>query len=392
MNEITCCILVKNEEKNISDCILSAKKLTKNIIIIDNGSTDKTKELAKEFDVKIYSQPNGSESELRNMFFKYSLTKWIFSLDADERIDDLLVKEIAEAVQKSEPNIEAYRMPVNNYFGGGRWSTNLVCRLFMNKTYIRFDDYELHTSLGDSILKAHKNIGKLNHPIHHLDALQKTRNKNKRKKYVEKLEKYRDVEKSSRVLNYLAVEKISQGMYEEAEKLLAEIISLKNKDSFLASVFMGECLIQKGEFDRAKEIFDRLIDIDEESMLKELNMGMEYLQDAMIISNDIKQRCYSKQAEISLINDDKEAAIHYIDQAINIAPYASQHYLNKASLLYQNNDMKEQFNYLILTALKNNSFLPNLFNYPIENKESQYYHQSIVLSTVTTMIQNSKLG
>lgn len=54
MNTISLCMIVKNEEQALPKCLESIKDIVDEIIIIDTGSTDRTKELAKKFTDKIY--------------------------------------------------------------------------------------------------------------------------------------------------------------------------------------------------------------------------------------------------------------------------------------------------------------------------------------------------
>ena len=52
---ISLCMIAKNEESNLADCLNSAKGIADEIIIVDTGSTDRTKEIAKKFTSKIYN-------------------------------------------------------------------------------------------------------------------------------------------------------------------------------------------------------------------------------------------------------------------------------------------------------------------------------------------------
>ena len=54
MITISLCMIVKNEEKNLERCLSSYAPLMDEIIVVDTGSTDKTKEIAAKFTDKIY--------------------------------------------------------------------------------------------------------------------------------------------------------------------------------------------------------------------------------------------------------------------------------------------------------------------------------------------------
>lgn len=70
---ITCCILAKNEEKNIEKCIESAKILTDDIVIIDNNSTDKTFDISKKYVSRVYRHGETKEPKLRNYFLNIQI-------------------------------------------------------------------------------------------------------------------------------------------------------------------------------------------------------------------------------------------------------------------------------------------------------------------------------
>lgn len=88
MADITAIVLTKNEEKNITDCLESVKGVVKHIIIVDGFSTDKTCEIAKSYGAEVFEFEHISYAA----DFTYGVkqagmrTKWIFRLDADERL------------------------------------------------------------------------------------------------------------------------------------------------------------------------------------------------------------------------------------------------------------------------------------------------------------------
>lgn len=54
MTDLTILIITKNEENNIEKCIQSVKNIAKRIVIVDSGSTDKTKEKAESLGASVY--------------------------------------------------------------------------------------------------------------------------------------------------------------------------------------------------------------------------------------------------------------------------------------------------------------------------------------------------
>ncbi|MDD5659604.1 MAG: tetratricopeptide repeat protein, partial [Actinomycetota bacterium] len=85
---ISLCMIVKNEEKNIKNCLESIKSAVSEIIIVDTGSADKTLEIAKKYNAKIiHHKWNDDFAQARNVSIKNATSDYIMFLDADEYVD-----------------------------------------------------------------------------------------------------------------------------------------------------------------------------------------------------------------------------------------------------------------------------------------------------------------
>ena len=95
---LTCVILTKNEEENISECIKSVY-FCDEVIIIDDYSTDKTTEIARKLGARVYKRSlNDDFASQRNFGLAKATSKWALFLDADERIAVALRDEIIQMV------------------------------------------------------------------------------------------------------------------------------------------------------------------------------------------------------------------------------------------------------------------------------------------------------
>ncbi len=108
MADITAIILTKNEEMNISDCINSIKGIVKRIIVIDSFSDDRTIEIARELGAEIIQHEFINHAKQ----YKYCIetsnikTKWIFRIDADERLTEESAKELDKICRENmESNV-----------------------------------------------------------------------------------------------------------------------------------------------------------------------------------------------------------------------------------------------------------------------------------------------
>ncbi len=86
MNNISVCIIAKNEEDYISQCIESVYDIANEIIVLDTGSTDKTKEIVSSFEkVNLFETIwENDNAKARNLCISYAFGDWILILDADE--------------------------------------------------------------------------------------------------------------------------------------------------------------------------------------------------------------------------------------------------------------------------------------------------------------------
>ncbi len=85
---LSACMIVKNEEKFLPQCLKSIKDAVDEIIIVDTGSTDGTVEIAQSFGAKVYHRPwRNSFSEARNHSLSYATCDWILQIDADEALE-----------------------------------------------------------------------------------------------------------------------------------------------------------------------------------------------------------------------------------------------------------------------------------------------------------------
>ncbi len=88
MATISVCMIVKNEENVLARCLDSLKELADEIIVVDTGSTDKTKEIAAKYTDKIYDFAWIDDfSAARNFAFSKASCDYIYSADADEVLD-----------------------------------------------------------------------------------------------------------------------------------------------------------------------------------------------------------------------------------------------------------------------------------------------------------------
>ncbi|MDX8366107.1 glycosyltransferase [Cytobacillus sp. IB215665] len=116
--EISLCMIVKNEEEVLDNCLSSIAKLMDEIIIIDTGSSDRTKEIAKMYTDKVYDfEWIDDFSKARNYSFSKATKDYIMWLDADDIVPIDSQRKIAEVKQNLlDLNPDAIMMPYEYNF------------------------------------------------------------------------------------------------------------------------------------------------------------------------------------------------------------------------------------------------------------------------------------
>jgi len=128
-----------NEEKNIKACLESVRGLADEIVIVDGQSTDKTVAIAKKYTQKIFFRKNPLMfHKNKQLAIEKATGEWILYLDADERVNPKLKKEILEVIGATpRESRSGYWIPRKNIIFGKwirhtGWWPDKQLRLFRN--------------------------------------------------------------------------------------------------------------------------------------------------------------------------------------------------------------------------------------------------------------------
>ncbi|MCZ4496604.1 MAG: glycosyltransferase, partial [Thermoleophilia bacterium] len=133
---ISLCMIVKDEEEMLPGCLAAVAEHVDQIVIVDTGSTDRTREIAEEYGALVVDFAwNGSFADARNQTLPHATGDWILWLDADEHVvagDGPQLREMARRTW-----FEGISLIETHFTGeaeGGGETTHTPMRLFRNRS------------------------------------------------------------------------------------------------------------------------------------------------------------------------------------------------------------------------------------------------------------------
>jgi len=202
MSTIGLSMIVKEGEATIRACLESVRGIVDQIVIADTGSTDKSREIAREMGATVISVPwENHFAKARNSALELIDTEWVLVLDADEELDRQQAREfLPELLQLSKAG--GYLVPICNYIptrvgragervavandgrhprarGAPAYFAHENCRLFRRHPEIYFTG-RIHELVEPQIVALGLNLLRANFCVHHfgyLDALEERRKK-----------------------------------------------------------------------------------------------------------------------------------------------------------------------------------------------------------------------
>lgn len=142
MPTVSLCIIMKNEERNIRRCLESARPFVNEIIAVDTGSNDHTREICKEYGAIVFDLPWPDDfSKVRNYALEQVSCDWILCLDADEELACMNFEKAGKVLQETPGTCLRIRMV--NFYGpepavDKRANIYYAHRMFRNKSGIKY--------------------------------------------------------------------------------------------------------------------------------------------------------------------------------------------------------------------------------------------------------------
>lgn len=139
---ISLCIIVKNEEENLKNCLRSIIPFLNEIIVVDTGSLDNTKDIALKFTEKVYDfEWSNDFSVARNFSISMATNDWVLVLDADEYVSEFPQEKVYNFINNKNNEKVVGRIERINILedsGANKRCRERISRLF-NRKYFQYE-------------------------------------------------------------------------------------------------------------------------------------------------------------------------------------------------------------------------------------------------------------
>lgn len=149
MIKLSVVIITFNEEKNIERCLQSVQKVADEIVIVDSFSSDRTLEICRKYETKIYERKWQGYSHTKNFGNQMALHDQILSIDSDEALSPELEQSILEMKSNSLGGVFSFNRKTNycgKWIHHCGWYPDVKIRLF-NRNNTRWEGEYVHEEL-----------------------------------------------------------------------------------------------------------------------------------------------------------------------------------------------------------------------------------------------------
>jgi len=293
---ISLCMIVKDEIKGLGACLHSAKKLVDEVIVVDTGSADRTRDVAHVFGCRLYAyQWHNDFAAARNFSLQKACGDWVLILDADEIIAEKDHAGIRTMLDQAGGQKVAFKVETRNYThlanvigwhanvgdyrdyeAGSGWFPTRKVRLFPRTDAVRFR-FPVHERVDPDVRRAGMQIVDCDMPVHHYGCLNEARNHKKAQLYLQlgydKLDQFRD---DLEALRELAVQAGQLEQWSKAADLWRHLIEMQPHYAE-AYVNLAGIYWQTGQYESALATATSAFELDGRSKEARYNMAVSLM-------------------------------------------------------------------------------------------------------------------
>ncbi len=251
---LSLCMIVKDEIKYIEDCLKAVKPYVSEMIVVDTGSTDGTKEILEKYGCKVFNFDWCDDfAKARNFSISKSSNNWVLILDADEIVTEFDL-ELVKKFIKSNNNQVIGMVHNKSYLGDLAYHKTVPLPRLFNKKYFMYEG-AIHEQPRPKF-NFNIELFEVGIKVDHFGYLNSTReDKDKSTKYLKSLKSSLENKYDPYIVHHLAGTYLNIGDYEqciiEADKVLNDQ-SLTSKFYFINTVIIKiKALMQLEKYEDA---------------------------------------------------------------------------------------------------------------------------------------------
>lgn len=345
MPEISLCMIAKNEEEWIGKAIDSCKGLVSEVIVVDTGSEDKTKEIAMKKGAKVFDFKWVDDfSAARNESLKHATKEWILVLDADETISDTDLQRIRKIIETDE--CDAFTLVQRNYVNDEKAANFIpnpgdynpakhckgyfpqsVVRLFRNNKKYRYQN-AVHELVEYSINSVGGIISDSGVVIHHFGYLKEGGIVDRKRKFYLEIGKKQLKEDPNNVRAIFDIGLIykNRGELDKAAYMFEKAARIDETyhNPYLA---LGEVYSQKKDYKKAEDYYKKAVLNNPKLVSAYVNLGDAYFNLRMydkaeealtkgLSLNEKSVMCYQNLFAVFIKKEEYGKALSLMEQAV----------------------------------------------------------------------------
>lgn len=247
-------MVVRNESHHLRQMLRDVAPHVDQIVMVDNGSSDDSREVASTYGAVIIEEPQSSHEEARCRSVANCSGEFILLLDPDERLDVPSLRAQLQVLSGSRSS--AWRLDNICYTGHGMWTIVPMIRLLRNQHGLRFEG-SFHPRIGESIAGPISRIRGLS--IHHYEILGQDRSHQKRRRNVMNFEKdLQAADVSPRLMSLYAIELMALGERESAIEMAIAATEI-GTDPYRSWRILADIYSEIGDYDLAAKSYREAI-------------------------------------------------------------------------------------------------------------------------------------